>query len=114
MSSEMVRVALSGVLLLVAAFFFAVTAFAMFRFKVVYDRLHVATKCLTGGVLSVLLGYMVMAPTPFALGKALLGALFLLVTNSVASHALARAAYLQQTDIDKLSVDQFSGDQQGV
>ncbi len=110
MSLDAVRPLLSVALLLTAVAFFAVTALGMFRFRVMYDRLHVATKCLTGGVLSVLLSYTVTAPTGFALGKALLGAAFLLMTNAIASHALARAAYRQQCDTDKLSIDQLAED----
>ncbi len=110
MSPEPFLSVVSAGLLLIAVAFFLVTAFGMFRFQVMYDRLHVATKCLTGGVLSVLLSYMIVAPTPFALGKALLGSAFLLMTNAVASHALARAAYRQRCDTDKLSLDHLAED----
>lgn len=109
---QAVRVVLSGILFLASTAYFLVTAFGMFRFHIFYDRLHVATKCLTGGVLSVLIGYMLLAPSPFALGKAFLGAVFLLVTNSVASHALARAAYRQGCCARDLTGDHLADDAQ--
>ena len=109
---QTVRVVLAGILFLASTAYFLVTAFGMFRFRIFYDRLHVATKCLTGGVLSVLIGYMLLAPSPFALGKAFLGAVFLLVTNSVASHALARAAYRQGCATNHLAVDHLAEDAQ--
>ncbi|TVQ36335.1 MAG: monovalent cation/H(+) antiporter subunit G [Spirochaetaceae bacterium] len=107
---EFGRSIVASALLLTGAAFFLITAFGMFRFRLMYDRLHVATKCLTGGVLSILVGYMFIAPTPYALAKALLGSLFLLMTNAVASHALARAAYRQQCDTTGLSVDHLAED----
>lgn len=111
---QTVRVLLAGMLLIASVVYFMITAFGMFRFRIFYDRLHVATKCLTGGVLSVLIGYMLVAPSPFALGKALLGAVFLLVTNSVASHALARAAYRQGCCSGALTLDHLAEDAREV
>ncbi|MFP4686534.1 MAG: monovalent cation/H(+) antiporter subunit G [bacterium] len=95
---------LSGVL------FFVATSVAMIRFTNIYARLHAASKCLTGGSLSLLMAYMLQAPTVSVILKILLVAFFMLLTNPMASHALARSAYQRGYDIASLSKDDYSYD----
>jgi multicomponent Na+:H+ antiporter subunit G len=65
------------------------------RLPDVYNRVQAATKCVTLGTCMILLGVLVAAwGGAWAMGtKALLCALFLLLTSPVAAHAIARGAY---------------------
>ncbi|KPJ74717.1 MAG: hypothetical protein AMK72_09150 [Planctomycetes bacterium SM23_25] len=63
------------------------------RLPDVYNRVQAATKCVTLGTCLILLGtavYGVSAPMGI---KAVLGAVFVLLTSPVAAHAIARGAY---------------------
>lgn len=90
--------------------FFISTGVSMLRFHDVYARLHSASKCLTGGSLSVLLAYLLQVETGFTAIKVLLATVFLLLTNPIASHALARSAYRQGCFIEHLDEDEYRRD----
>ena len=63
------------------------------RLPDIYNRAQAATKCVTLGTCLILCG-VIMAAGLSALGmKALLCALFILLTSPVAAHAIARGAY---------------------
>ena len=65
----------------------------LLRLPDVYNRLQAATKCVTLGTCSILLGTFILkgfCPTGI---KAILTAIFLLLTSPVAAHALARGAH---------------------
>lgn len=63
------------------------------RLPDVYSRLQAATKCVTLGTCSILIGVFVMAGFSATGFKALLCAVFVLLTAPVAAHALARGAH---------------------
>lgn len=70
-----------------------VGVYGLFRFKVFYMRLLVSAQVDTVGMLLMLAGAMVMAPSAgFAL-KILLIILLSLVTSPLSAHATARSAY---------------------
>ncbi|NIL97316.1 MAG: Na+/H+ antiporter subunit G [Planctomycetales bacterium] len=81
----------------------------MVRLPDVYNRLQAGTKCVTLGVCLILTGTAVMADaTPIRL-KAVLCALFVLITSPTAAHALARAARVSGIRLWEKSVaDQFA------
>jgi multicomponent Na+:H+ antiporter subunit G len=63
------------------------------RLPDVYNRLQAATKCVTFGSAGILIGVLIYSgftPTGF---KALLCAVFILLTSPVSAHAIARAAH---------------------
>lgn len=62
------------------------------RLPDVYCRLQAATKCVTLGTCGILLGVFAIAGLSATGFKALLCALFILLTAPVAAHALARGA----------------------
>jgi multicomponent Na+:H+ antiporter subunit G len=95
---------LSGVL------FFIATSVAMLRFTNIYARLHAASKCLTGGSVSLLMAYMLQVSDPAVILKIILVAFFMLLTNPMASHALARSAYQRGYDIASLARDDYAYD----
>jgi multicomponent Na+:H+ antiporter subunit G len=76
--------------LLVGAFFTFVGALGVLRMPDVYNKLQAGTKATTLGFLSLAVGLIFLQPS-WAL-RALLVAFFVLLTNPVGSHALARAA----------------------
>lgn len=63
------------------------------RLPDVYSRLQAATKCVTLGTCSILIGVFVIAGPSGTGFKALLCAMFVLLTSPVAAHALARGAH---------------------
>ncbi len=79
------------------------------RFPDVYTRLHAGTKCLTAGTLLILLGVAILEGSWPASGKILLIAAFLVATNPIAAHAVARASYRQSPTHPSILVDELHG-----
>lgn len=81
------------------------------RLPDVYNRLQAATKCVTLGTVSILLGTFFMFGFSAVGIKALLCGLFLLLTSPTAAHALSRGAYLSGVKLWKDSVvDKYGED----
>ena len=62
----------------------------IFRLPDVYNRLQAGTKCTTFGSFLTIIGVGIMEPCWF--WKALIIALFILLTNPISNHALGRAS----------------------
>ena len=78
------------------------------RLPDVYTRLQAATKSVTFGTCSILLGVFLMVGFTAAGVKALLCAAFILLTAPVAAHALSRASHKAGVKLCKKSVcDQY-------
>jgi len=84
------------------------------RFPDLYNRMQAATKCVTLGTCGIMLGVFLLSGWG-ALGvKALLCALFVLITVPVAAHALARGSLIFGVKLWKGTVkDQFTTDKGG-
>jgi multicomponent Na+:H+ antiporter subunit G len=85
------------------------------RMPDVYNRLQAATKCVTLGTCTIMLG--VFAISGFnAVGiKALLCGLFLLLTSPTAAHALSRGAYISGVKLWEGSVkDEYEKDMKNI
>jgi multicomponent Na+:H+ antiporter subunit G len=65
----------------------------MVRFDDFYARLHIGSKCLTGGGISILLGIIFLRGLSLFSLKLGLIIIFLIITNPVTTHAIARAGY---------------------
>ncbi len=82
-----------------AAFIFVGLMFDIFgcigllRLPDVYNRLQATTKCVTLGTCGILLGTFVFKGFCATGVKAILAAVFLVLTSPVAAHALARGAH---------------------
>jgi len=63
----------------------------IFRLSDVYNRLQAGTKCTTLGAFSTILGVGFVHPGWML--KAIVIAVFILLTNPISAHALARASY---------------------
>jgi multicomponent Na+:H+ antiporter subunit G len=90
---------LGSFLFLVGGFFVFVGALGVFRMPDVYNRLQAGTKATTLGFLSLAAGLICFEPG-WTL-KILLVAFFVLLTNPIGSHTLARAA--KNTSVPALS-----------
>lgn len=106
--------ALALIFLWLGVVFVLLGALGLARFPDVYNRLQAATKCVTLGVCGIMLG--VFLKTGFtALGvKALICAVFILLTVPVSSHALARGSLIAGVKLWKGTVkDEFTRDRGG-
>jgi len=81
------------------------------RLPDVYNRLQAATKCVTLGTFSIMMGtFMIFGFTAIGI-KALLCGIFLLLTSPAAAHALSRGAYLSGVKLwEKSVVDKYGED----
>ncbi len=95
------------VLVSIGVFFLFLGALGIFRLPDLYNRLQAGTKATTLGVVTTALGVGLLAKGWFLFALAL--AIFLLMTNPISSHAIARASYragvkpLPGTDPDECS-----------
>lgn len=86
----------------------------LFRLPDVYNRLQAATKCVTMGTCSILLGVFLIVGFVAAGMKALLCMVFLVLTTPVAAHAIARGAHRSGVALWSNSVvDQYAEDKEG-
>ena len=79
-------------------------ALGVFRLPDVYNRLQAGTKCTTLGAFLSIIGVGIIEPAWFL--KCLVIAVFILLTNPISAHALARASYKSGVKLwDKSVVD---------
>jgi len=99
---------LAQVLIVVGLLFNLFGAIGLVRLPDIYNRLQAATKCVTLGTCFILAGVFAHAGVS-ALGiKALLCAVFVILTSPVGAHALARGAHLSGVPLwDKSVVDKY-------
>lgn len=81
----------------------------VFRMPDVWNKMHAGTKATTLGSILFLLGLGMMKPD--WLPKILLILVFIVLTNPVSSHALARSAHLDPEEKpDNLEIDDLEGE----
>ena len=84
------------------------------RLPDVYNRLQAATKSVTLGTCSILLGTFIIVGWTGAGLKSLLCIIFLLLTSPVAAHAIARGAHRAGVKLwDKSVIDRYTEDKEG-
>jgi len=86
---EWVRFVIAALLMLGGLVTLFATIVGIFRFKFVLNRIHVAAKCDTFGVLLTFSSLMLMSGWSIATLKLLLIIVFIWMTNPVASHLIA-------------------------
>jgi len=85
-------------------------ALGILRFPDVYTRLHAATKCDTGGAMSILIALALMTSAPVLIKlKFLVLAFLIALINPMVSHAIARGAYKYGIK-PKVVVDMYAWD----
>ncbi len=83
----------------------------LLRLPDVYSRLQATTKCITLGTCSILLGTLILKGLCATGAKAILVAIFLLLTSPVAGHALARGGHKSGVKLwPKSVVDKYEED----
>ena len=81
------------------------------RFPDVYNRLQASTKCVTLGTILLLIGVAVVEATGAIGAKAIICAVFILITAPTAAHAIAKGAYASGVKLwDKSVVDKYGED----
>jgi len=99
---------IGAIITLMGALVLLVASIGLIRMPDVYNRLQVGTKASTLGTILSLFGLVLVNPTWS--GKLILLIFFVMMTNPVSSHVLARAAYFikipftSRTVVDKLKV----------
>ncbi len=97
-----------AIITLLGAIFLLIASIGLVRMPDVYNRLQVGTKATTLGTILSLIGLAIVIPGWS--GKLILLIIFVMMTNPVSSHVLARAAYYiklpytSRTVVDKLKV----------
>ena len=102
---------IGALLLLAGTLFLLLGGTGLIRMPDVYNRIQAGTKATTLGTLLVLLGLAVLHPA--WTWKLLILAFFVLLTNPVSSHALARAAHtIHVPEADETVIDQLEEEEQ--
>lgn len=106
MSLDMIIYYLAMFLIMTGALFLLLGALGILRLPDVYNRLQAGTKATTLGAFGSIIGVGLLRPE--WLPKAILIAVFLLMTNPISSHALARASYRRGIKLwDRSVVDKY-------
>ena len=74
------------------------------RFPDVYNRLQASTKCVTLGTILLLFGVAIVSASGPMAAKAIICAVFILLTSPTAAHAIAKGAYASGVQLWKDSV----------
>ena len=74
------------------------------RFPDVYNRLQAATKCVTLGTIMLLVGAALVSGHGATSAKAIICAVFILITSPTAAHAIAKGAYASGVELWENSV----------
>ena len=74
------------------------------RFPDVYNRLQASTKCVTLGTIVLLLGVALASGSGAMAAKAIICAVFIVLTSPTAAHAVAKGAYSSGVELWEHSV----------
>ncbi len=94
---------IGAIILFIGSVFLFLGALGLLRMPDVYNRIQAGTKASTLGTLLSLLGILLLMPGWW--GKLIILMIFIVITNPVSSHVLARAAH--KMDIEKSNRTRF-------
>lgn len=99
-----------GYILITAGILFNIFGcIGLVRFPDVYNRLQAATKCVTLGTVLLLIGVALADGVGPTAAKAIICAVFVLVTSPTAAHAIAKGAYTSGVALwEKTVVDKYA------
>jgi len=80
-------------LIIVGILFDIFGCIGLVRFPDVYNRLQASTKCVTLGTILLLVGVAIISGLGAISAKAIICAVFILITSPTAAHAIAKGAY---------------------
>ena len=97
------------ILIVIGILFDIFGCIGLVRFPDVYNRLQASTKCVTLGTVFLLVGIACVAGIGATAAKAVICAVFILITSPTAAHAIAKGAYASGVKLwDKSVVDKYS------
>jgi len=83
-----------GYILIISGILFDIFGcIGLVRFPDVYNRLQASTKCVTLGTILLLVGVALVSSSGPTSAKAIICAVFILITSPTAAHAIAKGAY---------------------
>jgi len=104
---------LGWIIIVIGVLFNLLGSLGLVRFPDLYNRMQAATKCVTLGTCGIMFGIFLIAGFSQTGIKALLCALFVLLTMPVAAHALSRGSLIfgiklwKESTLDKFGIDKF-------
>ncbi len=105
MDQEYIKI-IGGIIAIIGSLVLLISSIGLVRMPDVYNRLQVGTKASTLGTILSITSLFFLNPDWF--GKLLVLILFVLITNPVSSHVLARAAYYIKVPFsDNTVIDQL-------
>jgi multicomponent Na+:H+ antiporter subunit G len=102
--------AIGQILIVVGILFNIFGCIGLVRFPDVYNRLQASTKCVTLGTILLLLGVAISAGSGAIAAKAIVCAVFILLTSPTAAHAIAKGTYASGVKLWENSVTDKYGD----
>jgi multicomponent Na+:H+ antiporter subunit G len=102
------------ILIIVGVLFNIFGCIGLVRFPDVYNRLQASTKCVTLGTILLLVGVALAGGSGAIGAKAIICAVFILMTSPTAAHAIAKGAYASGVELWENSVvDKYSDEVAG-
>ena len=92
------------ILIIVGILFDIFGCIGLVRFPDVYNRLQASTKCVTLGTILLLVGVALVSASGPIGAKAIICAVFILITSPTAAHAIAKGAYASGVELWEDSV----------
>jgi len=92
------------ILVIIGILFDIFGCIGLVRFPDVYNRLQASTKCVTLGTVLLLIGVAIISATGPTSAKAIICAVFILITSPTAAHAIAKGSYASGVPLWKNSV----------
>ncbi|MHC4759537.1 MAG: monovalent cation/H(+) antiporter subunit G [Planctomycetota bacterium] len=98
-------------LMIVGILFDVFGCIGLVRFPDVYNRLQASTKCVTLGTILLLIGAGIVSTDGSTIAKAVICAVFILLTSPTAAHAIAKGSHASGVELWKDSVvDKYAED----
>ena len=99
------------ILIIIGIFFDIAGCIGLVRLPDVYNRLQASTKCVTLGTILLLIGVALVSDVAALNAKAIICAVFILITSPTAAHAIAKGAYASGVKLWENSVvDKYGED----
>ncbi|HUW18338.1 MAG TPA: monovalent cation/H(+) antiporter subunit G [Sedimentisphaerales bacterium] len=97
------------ILIVIGILFDIFGCIGLVRFPDVYNRLQASTKCVTLGTILLLVGVAVVSGAGAIASRAMICAVFILITSPTAAHAIAKGAYAAGVPLwEKSVVDKYA------
>jgi len=97
------------ILIIIGILFNIFGCIGLVRFPDVYNRLQASTKCVTLGTILLLVGVAIVSGSGAIVAKAVICAVFILLTSPTAAHAIAKGSYASGVPLwEKSVVDKYA------